>query len=78
MIHCHMHTKIRNKTAICVTDGSYKNKRGTAAYILKSKINSTDSQTFVNQTPGKEEDQDPFRAKLAGIYGCIKTVTDLA
>ena len=69
---------IRNKTAICVTDGSYKNQQATEAYILKSDINSADSQTFVNQTPGKEEDQYPFRAEFAGIYGCIKTVTDLA
>ena len=69
---------ITRHTAICVTDGSYKNGRGTAAYILKSSIDSNDSNVYVNQTPGHEEAQDPFRAELAGIYGCIQTVTDLA
>ena len=65
-------------TGVCVADRSFKNGRGSAAYIYKSTIDSQLECTFVNQTPGHSDDQDAYRAELAGIYGGIRTITDLA
>jgi hypothetical protein len=54
-----------------VTDGSYKDKYGTAGFILLPTINSQDGLLLVNQTPGREYDIDAYRAEAAGIYGCV-------
>lgn len=64
-------------TAICVTDGSYKEPFGTAAYTLKSSLEAADEFTLVNPTPGHPDDVDPYLAELAGLYGCLATVRRL-
>ena len=69
---------IRDGTAICVTDGSFKNNRGTAAYVCKASIDTYDEAIYVNHTPGSTNIQDPYRAELSGIYGSLKVMTDLA
>lgn len=68
---------IRNGTAVCVTDGSYKDPFGTAAYTIKSSINALDDFTLVNPTPGHPADADPYLAELGGLYGCVATVNRL-
>jgi hypothetical protein len=62
----------RAGTAIWVTDGSYKAPYGSAAFILKPSIDSEIAIKIVNQTPGRAEHMDAYRAEVAGIYGCIE------
>ena len=70
---------IRNSTAVCVTDGSYKDGFGTSAFVLLSHLLDTDDAfTSVNSTPGTPPEIDAYRAELGGIYGCIATANLLA
>jgi hypothetical protein len=71
-------TGIQQGSAICVTDGSYKTGYGTAALIILPQLNAPDGITIVNQTPGTDIEQDPYRAELGGIYGCIAYINQLA
>ena len=59
--------------AVCVTDGSYKDCLGTAAYTFLPSLQQdyTDAVTHVNHTPGEAREIDSFRAEAAGIYGCL-------
>jgi hypothetical protein len=54
-----------------VTDGSFKDKQGTAGFILLPTINSHEGLILVNHTPGREDDIDAYRAEAAGIYGWV-------
>jgi hypothetical protein len=54
-----------------VTDGSYKDKYGTAGFILLPTIDSHEGLLLVNQTPGREDEMDAYRAEAAGIYGRV-------
>jgi hypothetical protein len=71
-------TAIQQGTAICVTDGSYKTSYGTAALIILPCLDAPDGITLVNQTPGSFSEQDPYRAELGGIYGCLSYINQLA
>jgi hypothetical protein len=68
---------IRYGTAIWVTDGSYKDSYGTAAFILIPDIFSQEGRIMVDQIPGREDDIDAYRAEAAGIYGCIAFTNEL-
>ena len=70
---------IRTGTAIAVTDGSFKEGMGTAAYTLSPTLLSPSdaSYTLVNCTPGCAEDVDAYRAELGGIYGILETANCL-
>jgi hypothetical protein len=68
---------IKNGTAIWVTDGSYKETYGTAAFILLPDIDAQEGLIMVNQTPGREDDTDAYRAEAAGTYGCITFTNEL-
>ena len=69
---------ISDGTAVAVTDGSFKQKRGTAAYILKDNLQSPDEVIYCALTPGYPQDQDPYRAELSGMLGVIRETTALA
>jgi hypothetical protein len=62
---------ITKGTTVWVTDGSFKDKQGTAGFILLPNIDSQEGLILVNQTPGCGEDIDAYRAEAAGIYGCV-------
>ena len=50
-----------------ISDGSYKNNRGTAACVTEEN-NNEDSRIYaVHDTPGEMSDQSPYRSKLGGI-----------
>jgi len=70
---------IRQGTAIAVTDGSFKDGLGTAAYSIQPQLDSSVSAAYilVNCTPGQPEDVDAYRSELGGIYGVIKTTNAL-
>ena len=58
-------------TAIWVTNGSFKEGQGTSAFTLLASIDTDSGVTLINQTPGRKQDIDAYRAEVAGIYGCI-------
>jgi hypothetical protein len=60
---------IRHGSAIAITDGSYKDGLGTAAFTFR--VSPTDSRalTFAHMTPGMTQDLTPFRAEAGGLYG---------
>ena len=68
---------LQDGTAIVLTDGSFKNGLGTAAYALRACAADPDGIDAVNITPGWPEEVDPYRAELGGIYGCIRLVNML-
>ena len=67
-------------TAIAVTDGSFKNTLGTAAFTLQPDLDmrsDTHAYVMVNQTPGAPQDMDAYRAELGGIFGIIDLANQL-
>ncbi len=70
---------IRDGTAIAVTDGSFKDGLGTAAFTIKPTLDSPVDAAYrlVNCTPGQSEDIDAYRSELGGIYGIINTINEL-
>ena len=67
---------ISRGTAIAVTDGSFKDGLGTAAFAICPSLlcDPTASYTLVNCTPGCHDDIDAYRAELGGIFGILHTV----
>jgi hypothetical protein len=63
----------RNVSA--VSDGSFKNGHGTAAWIVVISPTCTISGSSV--APGEPEDQSAYRSKLTGIYGIVLTICHL-
>ena len=61
---------IVNRSAIAVSDGSFKDAFGTAAWTLRGATNEC-FITGVNVAPGTDEDQNAFRSELVGLYGII-------
>ena len=61
---------IKNGTATAVSDGSFKNKNGTSAFLVCAK---DDSQRIigVNVVPGACKEQSAYRSELAGISGIL-------
>ena len=68
-------TAIRNGTAIAVSDGSYKDGRGTAAFILEisDQFQAAGRIVGVNVIPGETEDQSSYRSELGGVSGIVET-----
>jgi hypothetical protein len=65
---------IRDGTAVGLTDGSFRDGCGTAAFTLRSDIRVKDNDLImVNHTPGLPTDVDPYRAELGGALGVIRT-----
>ena len=50
-----------------ISDGSYKNNRGTASYILEENNNTASRIYTVHDILGNESDQSPFRLELGEI-----------
>lgn len=58
---------IRNRTARAVTDGSFKDKRGTAAVKIYAGTRTAKSIIAVAWSPGQEHEQCAYWSKLVGI-----------
>jgi len=57
-----------------VSDGSFKDKAGAAAWIIEG----SDSMHRILgtwYTPGVKEDHSSFHSKLAGIVGALHTIS---
>ena len=63
-------------TAIAVSDGSFKEVFGTAAWTIRGASNEA-FLTGVNVVPGAPTDQSAFQSELAGLYGILMAITTL-
>jgi hypothetical protein len=64
-----------NADIIAVSDGSFKDGHGTAAWVLM--ITEDTSITGKMITPGTSKIQSAYRSELAGLYGILCTITML-
>jgi hypothetical protein len=64
---------IRDGTAIAVSDGSFKDSHGTAAFILKGSL-PVGRIVGVNVIPGAEESQTAYRSELGGVAGILEAL----
>ncbi len=61
---------IRNCTAVAVSDGSFKEGYGTAAWVIEGE--TEDSQLLGRIiAPGGQHNQSPYRSELTGILAAI-------
>ena len=67
---------LRKGTAIAVSDRSYKEGRGTAAFILKTSNNFEPIGQIVgvNIIPGETDNQSAYRSEIGGISGIVETI----
>jgi hypothetical protein len=66
---------IQQGTAVAVTDGSFKDTMGTAAYVVQDRlIDPTSRIVLVIQTPGRSKDHTPYRAEIRGVLGIVLTL----
>lgn len=56
-------------SAVAVTDGSYKDHLGTAAYTFQASITDNRKITMVMTTPGMPTDITAYLAEVGGLYG---------
>ncbi len=65
--------------AIAISDGSFKDAQGTAAWMFYDSHNPlTLLGEGVITTPGSIQAQGSYRSELAGLYGIVTTVNSLA
>jgi hypothetical protein len=62
---------IRNGTCTCVTDGSYKDAHGTAAWKILDLATPEHSIEGQCVTPGSSTQQNPYRSELSGLYASV-------
>jgi exonuclease III len=62
---------IRAGKCVGVTDASYKNGCGTAAFILVGLDDDHGAIRAVNQVPGPITDGNSYRCEITGIYGIL-------
>ena len=58
---------IKTETTTGISDGSFKNNRGTASYNIKANNNNNSRIYVVHDTPGNITDQSPYPSELRGI-----------
>jgi hypothetical protein len=73
----HVTQAITQGTALIISDGSYKNDRGTSAFLLQGPSKELQRILGVNRTPGSASDQSPYRAELSGISGILLVLSVL-
>jgi hypothetical protein len=54
--------------AIAISDGSRKNKWGTASWRIMSETNEAEQWAGIHATPGRKDDQSAFRSERGGLY----------
>ena len=60
-------------TAVAVSDGSFKDSQGTAAFVIEG--TSSDGRLVgVNVIPGAEDSQSPYRSELGGVAGILEAL----
>ena len=64
---------IKNGKAVGVSDGSFKDEGGTAAWIIENEAGTQRIMGTV-EVPGHGSDQSAYRSELAGIYAMVLVV----
>ena len=67
---------IRDGKVIGVSDGSFKDKLGTACWILEDASGSERIVGLV-EVPGHDDEHDAYRSELAGLFGLVIAVNTL-
>jgi hypothetical protein len=57
---------IKEGRAIAISDGSHKNKWGTASWRIMSETNEAEQWAGLHVTPGRKDDQSAFRSDIGG------------
>ena len=65
---------IQNHKARAITDGSYKNNKGTAGITIHPGKTVANKLSVLNWSPGTEEDQQLYCSKLVGINGTLSAL----
>ena len=68
---------IKEGTCLAVSDGSYKNNRGTSAGIIERRGVPESRLIVLNRVPGIADDHSACRAELAGVCGTITAITKI-
>jgi len=67
---------IRQGIALAVSDGSFQNQAGAAAWTIESE--TKENRIVRNgRTPGANTDQSAYRSELFGLWGIFYTLTQL-
>jgi hypothetical protein len=69
---------LRQGMAYGVSDGSYKDDRGTSAFLLEGESGETNQIMRVNKIPGDPTEQSLYRAEVGEIEGILAIVDCLA
>jgi hypothetical protein len=69
---------IRQGTAYGVNDGSFKDARGTSAFLLEGDSGKINQILGVHKIPGHLTEQPLYRAELGGIAGILAIVDCVA
>ena len=67
-------TALKLGTAIAVSDGSFKDYHGTAAFVLEGANTREGRIVGVNVIPGEEESQSAYRSELGGVAGILEVL----
>ena len=59
---------------IAISDGSFKNNRGTSSGIIEDEGALETRMIILNRVPGIPNDHSPYRAELAGVCGTITMI----
>jgi hypothetical protein len=65
---------IQKGSAYGVSDGSYKDARGTSTFLIEGDSGKTNRILGVNKIPGDPKEQSSYRAELGGIVGILAIV----
>ena len=68
---------IKNGTAIGVSDGSFKDEFGTAAWVIEN-VEGTQRIMGNVLVPGYASDHSAYRSEIAGLYGMVVGVETIA
>jgi hypothetical protein len=66
-------TAIQAGHAIAVSDGSFKDSQGTAAFVIEG-ADSSGRVVGVIVIPGEEDSQSPHRSELGGVAGVLEAL----
>ena len=61
-------------TCIAISDGFFKNNRGTSAGIIEDEGVPETRMIILNRVPGIPNDHSPYRAELTGVCGTITMI----
>jgi hypothetical protein len=62
---------IKQRTCLCVSDGSFKSMRSTSGFLLEGPSGAVGRIYGTNAVPGARTDQDSYRGELGGIMGVL-------